>query len=42
VLGDNRINSTDGRTWGFLPESEILGRAVWRFWPFNRLGSLTP
>jgi len=42
VLGDNRINSTDGRTWGFLPESEILGRAVWRFYPFNRVGSLTP
>ena len=31
VLGDNRINSTDGRIWGFLPEKEILGRALWRF-----------
>ena len=42
VLGDNRINSTDGRSWGFLPESEIIGRAAWRFYPFNRVGSLTP
>jgi signal peptidase I len=24
----------------FLPEDQIIGRAVWRFWPFNRLGSL--
>ena len=40
VLGDNRSNSEDGRYWGFLPEDQIIGRAVWRFWPFNRLGSL--
>ena len=42
VLGDNRSNSTDGRIWGFLPEKEILGRALWRFWPFDRFGSLIP
>ena len=43
VLGDNRSNSWDGRFWpgnGFLPEEEILGRAAWRFWPFNRLGRI--
>ncbi len=43
VLGDNRANSWDGRYWpgnGLLPEEEILGRAVWRFWPFNRLGNI--
>ena len=43
VLGDNRVNSWDGRYWPgtpFLPESEILGRAFWRFWPLNRVGSL--
>ena len=43
VLGDNRSNSWDGRYWPggpFLPEKEILGRAVWRFWPFNRFGLL--
>ena len=42
VLGDNRSDSTDGRIWGFLPEKEILGRALWRFWPFDRFGSLIP
>ena len=43
VLGDNRMNSWDGRFWpggGFLPIKEILGRAVWRFWPLNRVGTL--
>ncbi|HJN32856.1 MAG TPA: signal peptidase I [Prochlorococcus sp.] len=42
VLGDNRSNSTDGRIWGFLPEKEIIGRALWRFLPFDRFGSLIP
>ena len=43
VLGDNRSNSWDSRFWPggpFLQESEIIGRAVWRFWPINRLGTL--
>lgn len=43
VLGDNRANSWDGRYWpggAFLPQSEILGRATFRFWPFNRAGTL--
>lgn len=43
VLGDNRANSWDGRYWPggpFVPDSEILGRATWRFWPFSRSGSL--
>ena len=45
VLGDNRKNSWDSRFWPdspFLPEEEIIGRAVWRFWPIRRIGILTP
>ena len=43
VLGDNRSNSWDSRFWPgspFLPQREIIGRAVFRFWPINRIGFL--
>jgi signal peptidase I len=42
VLGDNRGNSQDARSWPgtFLPKEEIIGRAYFRFWPFERLGFL--
>ncbi len=43
VLGDNRANSWDARFWPggpFLPQSEIIGRAFWRFFPFSSAGSL--
>jgi signal peptidase I len=43
VLGDNRANSWDGRFWPggpFLPQGEIIGRAFWRFFPFNTMGPL--
>ena len=40
VLGDNRANSRDGRSWPgiFLPKEEIIGRAYFRFWPLNTFG----
>ncbi|MBW4620850.1 MAG: signal peptidase I [Cyanosarcina radialis HA8281-LM2] len=40
VMGDNRFNSYDGRCWGFVPKDYIVGQAVLRFWPLNRLGGL--
>ncbi|MDD3594115.1 MAG: signal peptidase I [Candidatus Gastranaerophilales bacterium] len=37
MLGDNRANSQDARFWGFLPESRIIGKACFIFWPLNRI-----
>lgn len=40
VLGDNRNKSFDSHFWGFLPADHLIGRAVFRFWPLDRLGDL--
>ena len=38
ALGDNRMNSQDGRYWGFVPKSYLKGPAFFRYWPLNRIG----
>jgi signal peptidase I len=40
VLGDHRNSSNDSRAWGFVPRNYIYGKAVFVFWPPNRLGTV--
>jgi signal peptidase I len=37
-MGDNSSQSSDGRMWGLVPERLMLGRAVFTFWPVERIG----
>lgn len=38
MLGDNRDRSCDGHFWGFVGRDRILGKAIMRSWPLDRLG----
>jgi signal peptidase I len=41
-LGDNRPISVDARYWSnpYISEDKIIGKAVFRFFPLNRIGTL--
>lgn len=38
VLGDHRSSSNDSRIWGPVPKEAIYGKAVFVYWPLDKLG----
>lgn len=38
VSGDNRPHSLDSREFGTIPKEDIIGKAMLRYWPFDRAG----
>lgn len=40
LMGDNRSRSSDSRVFGTVHRDNVVGKAVFRIWPFSRLGGI--
>ena len=39
MMGDNRLESCDSRTWGAVPRSALVGRVIASYWPPERIST---
>lgn len=41
VLGDNRNRSSDSHSWGFVPVEDLVGKALFVYWPLDSIAVLS-
>ena len=41
IMGDNRNNSTDSRRFGMLDKKDVMGKVIFRIYPFSEIGKIT-
>jgi len=41
VLGDNRNQSSDSHSWGFVPLNNVVGKALIVYWPLDEIKVVT-
>lgn len=40
VLNDNRLEKNDSRTFGSIPQEDLIGKAIFRYWPWTKIKGL--
>jgi signal peptidase I len=42
VMGDNRVLSVDSKDFGPIPYKDVIGKAIFIYYPFGRIGKPIP